>query len=254
MMFIKPDYLKPPLIEKCNNCSLYYFPPYYLCPKGHKLCNYCTQETPYMQSKVLYTLRHQNDLQLECITKLELFCGECSNYYWRVEERRDSKLELKNKSKIYSCLYEDHGCKFLSPYPGIENHIFACDFCMKRCYWQNCIWRGTVLDLKKHLLLHPLLCMNKVEALKHHSTYTLFRENDLFMIKTYVSRRDVKFSVKYCGVPNKYIFEIHLGTKEQCYVEMKHVIPNMKYSKHSEISFVNESKIFIANFQCLRQF
>ncbi|KAK9892523.1 hypothetical protein WA026_020508 [Henosepilachna vigintioctopunctata] len=236
---------------KCLKCNFYFLPPIYKCPKEHILCNNCTEEAEYMQAISSYSLRRETNFK--SVTKVKLYCGLCSCFYFNDKEKRDLKLEKLVHTIKYQCIYHCNGCQFKDFYPEIETHIGICNFIIKRCCWKNCLWSGVLFNMKNHLIIdHPILKANQIETFKNNWTYTFLLKENYFLIKTLFDGNTVKFFVFYYGEPDKYIFEIHLGTKTEIFVKIRRVIKHM-INKTSFFDFKN-SDIFIVELNFIAQY
>ncbi|XP_044758631.1 putative E3 ubiquitin-protein ligase SINAT1 [Coccinella septempunctata] len=237
-------------LDKCVSCSYYYLPPIYQCPKGHILCNHCTQDEQYMVSTSAYNLRKA---KLKSITKLKLFCGKCMNFYNTNEELRN--VELAIQTVKYPCIYKNDGCDFEDSYTKIKNHNETCSFMVISCFWQNCYWTGRLLDMKDHLKSHSTMKIGSHESLVNNSCFTVFVDDNFYIVKIILAKKCAQFFVVYHGEAEKYRFEINMGAKftTNYPITLMKVIPLLKKPKTHGFS-PEISEVFTVDFDFIEQF
>ncbi|XP_045482038.1 uncharacterized protein LOC123686095 isoform X1 [Harmonia axyridis] len=239
-------------LDKCLSCDNYFLPPIYQCPRGHTLCSHCTQDAQYMISTSEYNLRQA---KLKSVTKVKLFCGSCMNFYFINEELRNEDIERSVEAVKYPCTFKKDGCQFEDIYTKIKTHNETCCFMVISCFWKNCYWIGPLRDMKLHLKLHSEMNVGHNEPFVNNSCYTIFHEDSFYLLKILLTQKYVEFFVIYHGEPNKYLFEINIGTKfsNRYPIKLRKVIPPLKSPKIHGFNSHN-AEVFLVDFEFVEQF
>lgn len=113
--------------------------------------------------------------------------------------------EAPTSAKV-PCRYITFGCNKKCTMSGVLDHEKACDYRIYQCIAMNCSWEGTIAGLKSHIRdFHPNVILRngtfKVPLNDMQSLYTMYMNDEIFLVQVYVTNLIFCLSVKYIGKP-----------------------------------------------------
>ena len=188
---------------ECPVCTEYMQPPITLCANGHNICSSCKQKL-------------QN-------------CPICREPLSRI---RNKALEKLAERVECPCPNEPHGCTLTFPIALIREHEDVCrfgSFCCPLSFRIACIWRGSLTEIKGHVLQEHKELLRRMFGLteqtvkkfnKAHIYVDILLTNDNLFFEAYGIVGDAfYYIIQYIGPESesskfKYKFVLENGSDE----------------------------------------
>lgn len=166
---------------------------------------------------------------------------------------RNYALETLTSKVSYPCQNKWFGCNFAAILQDVLDHQSYCQYKGKKCFMENCLWKGPQNDFKMHLeKLHPNDVL-KLDEVKNHNfnndkgQYILLHNDNIFiLILRSNARKFIHYAVLHYGCDTtsyKYdftlmscsSFSMNVTLSKYCQAVPSHV-DITKYSEYSVIS------------------